>query len=358
MSPAVSAEVMEILAHACAREKAPEVHQWLARGLEHLLWWHLESGEGVKTCEVITWLRSEVAEQGAQGAWKEHATANLLRRLAAPARLEGLFAQLFSPDRQLRLTAVAQIHPFLALLGPVAAEPLVEQLSKEPDRVRRGRLMEALRACGNGAEAPLMGSLKSKKWFVVRNALNVLAEVGTADRVGELEPFLAFGDARVRLTAVRTLGRIGGRAAENALTRLLQGQEADLQYEALFILDELKARHSVPAMLDYLKAGRGRNRPDQDKVREKTLEVIGHLGSASAVPVLVDLLTWHKGFFRATREPLPARIAALRALKGLACAEGEDAIARALASEPPGPELDALRSALTEAEAGEPAPPK
>ena len=54
----------------------------------------------------------------------------------------------------------------------------------------------------------------------------------------------------------------------------------------------------------------------------------------------------------------PARIAALRALKGLACAEGEDAIARALASEPPGPELDALRSALTEAEAGEPAPPK
>ena len=341
--------LMETLPHAYGREKDPEVHQRFSRGVENILWFLVTSGDPCKASVFFGGLQDGVTELSGPAAWKEEATADLLCRLGTPERLDKLLMLLFSLERS---AAATQVHPFLAMLGPSAANHLTERLSRESDRGRRGRLLEALKACGHIAEAPLLESLKSSEWFVVRNALIVLAEVAGPERVPELEPFLDHGDARVRLAAIRTLGRMGGRVAEVALTRALQRPDSDLQLEVLFILDELKARNSVPALLELLKTSRGKTRPGLDKVREKTIEVIGHMGSGAAIPVLAELLARHKGIFRDSRESLAIRIAALQALYALGSVEGQEALAKSLATEPPGPERDALQQALTEALTG------
>jgi HEAT repeat protein len=343
---AILDELVGILDRAYAQEKDPEVHHWLDRGMEHLLWFLVDSPDPGHGCECLARLLDLVADQAPLPAWKEKATEDLRLRLASKERVDRILVHVFSLDR---VAAAEQVHPLLAMLPNAAAGHLVDRLAQEPDRGRRSRIMEALKAVGPIAEAPLLESLKSGEWFVIRNALIVLAEVSSQDRVPELAPLLEYPDPRVRLAAVRTLGRIGGRAAETALTRLLPRAEPGLQVEVLFLLDELKARNAVPVILELLKATRNRRLPDQDKVREKSLEVLGHLGSAATVPAIAELLARRKGFFRDSREPLSDRIGALRALCALGCPEGREAVAAALAAEPPGPELTALRHALAEA---------
>ncbi len=346
MPTAIMDELMETLSRCYGREKDPEVHRHFSKAVEHILWFLMESGDLQKAFTHFVGLQDVVTELSLPAAWKEEAAAQLLQHLGTPERLDKVLSLLFHLDRA---EAVAQVHPFLAILGPSAANHLVERLSRESDRGRRGRILEALKGCGHIAEAPLLESLKSSEWFVVRNALIVLAEVTGPERVPDLEPFLEHGDARVRLAAVRTLGRIGGRAAETALARVLQRPDAGLQLEAIFLLDELKARNAVPALLELLKVSKGKTRPGLDGVREKTIEVLGHLGASAAVPALTELLMRHKGFFRDGREPLSVRIAALRALYALGSVEGQEALAKALATEPAGPEREALQEALTEA---------
>ena len=346
MPGAIADELAEMLTRTYAREKDPEVHQWVSKAVEHFIWFKLDTSDPRPGCDSFARILDLVNDQGPLLPWKEAATNDLLARLSSPERLDRVLSQLFRLDRAV---AAEQIHPLLAMLPTSAANHLVERLSQEPERSRRGRIMDALKAFGPIAEGPLLESLHSQEWFVIRNTLIVLAEIAGPERVPDLQPFLEYPEPRVRLAAARTLGRIGGRGAETALTRILPRAEPGLQLEVLFLLDELKARTALPAIMELLRSARGKNRPDLDKVREKTLEVVGHLGSSTTVPALVELLARRKGFFRDSREPLADRIGALRALCALDCPEGDEAVDRTLAAEPPGPEREALLQALAAA---------
>jgi HEAT repeat protein len=205
-----------------------------------------------------------------------------------------------------------------------------------------------LKACGAVAEAPLLEALKAEEWFVVRNALIVLAEVAGPERIRELAPLLGHSDGRVVATAIRTLGRIGGRPAESALVPLLLHRDPAIQLEVLFVLGEMKAKQAVPALLELAKGGKGRLKPEQERVREKAVELLGLLESPSVLPVLEELLRRRKGFFRETKEPLAIRLACLRALVSLESGEAQEILRKVLAEEPKGDERDALNAALTE----------
>lgn len=69
---------------------------------------------------------------------------------------------------------------------------------------------------------PLLEALKSPAWFLVRNSLNILADVGDA-ACGEKDrgAYLRHGDGRVRRTAVRALWKLQGADASPALAALL-----------------------------------------------------------------------------------------------------------------------------------------
>jgi HEAT repeat protein len=198
------------------------------------------------------------------------------------------------------------------------------------------------------AEAPLLESLKAQEWFVVRNALIILAEITTPERVKELAPLLNHPDVRVVGAAIRAVGRVGGRQAETALAPLVLHRDPSIQMETLFILNEMKSKQAIPALIELIRAAKGRPRPEQEKVREKAVELLGTLESTSVIPVLQELLARKRSFFRDTRESLPIRLAALRALVQLDSQEAQETIRKAMEEEPKGSERDTLEAAFTE----------
>jgi HEAT repeat protein len=149
--------------------------------------------------------------------------------------------------------------------------------------------------------------------------------------------------------AIRAIGRLGGRNAENALIPLLNHRNPSLQMEVLFTLNDIKSKQAVPALIELVKGGKGRLKPEQERIREKALEMLGQLGSPSAIPALQELLARRRGFFREGKEPLPIRVLALKALLRLESQEAQQVIDRVFKEEPKGPEREALEAALTEA---------
>ncbi len=345
MPPEVMNELMEMLSRTYGREKDPDVHQWLSKAVEHILWFWVESGDPAMAHALFTDLQDVVTELSLPAPWKTQATADLLARLGAPDRLSKVLTQLFTMDRP---TATRRIHPYLKMLGASGAEQLVERLADEPDRAKRAHLLEALKACGSVAEAPLLESLKAPEWFVVRNALIILGEITTPERIKELAPLLNHADPRVVVAAIRAVGRIGGRPAEAALAPLVLHPDPSIQMETLFILQEMKSKQAIPALIERVKPQKGRSKPEQEKVREKAVELLGALESMSVVPILQELLGRKRSFFRDTKEPLSIRLAALRALVQLDSQEAQETIRKTLDEEPKGLERDALEAALTE----------
>ncbi len=342
MDPSLIQALMEILARAYGREKDPGVHSNFSHAVEHLLWFWVEQGSPQRAEAMFADLQDTVTELSIPAPWKEEATQALLARLGTPERLDKVLKQLFYLDRE---AAAVQVHPYLRMLGPAAAAQLVERLEAEKDRIRRGRLLEALKSCGSIAEAPLLESLKSAEWFVVRNALVVLGEVSSVDRLPEILGALKHRDARVVRAAVRAAGRVGGRQSEAPLVAMLPSAEPATQLEILFVLGELKAKGAVNAVAGLARL-KGKLKPGQDKVRDKAVETLGALGSAAAIPVLEGLLARKKGIFSESREPAELRILAFRALLSLGLPEGRQSAERLLELEPAGPEHEAFQAAL------------
>lgn len=344
MPAAVMKELMEILARAYGREKDPEVHRWFSLGVEHLLWFWVQEGSPERAEALFAELQDIVTELSLPAPWKEQATQDLLGRLGSPERIEQVLLQLFQLDRE---AAAVRVHPYLRMLGSRASNHLVERLWEEKDRGRRGRLLEALKDCGQTAEAPLLESLRSSEWFVVRNALVILGEIASPESLPALLATLKHADPRVVRAAVLAVGRLGGRQAEAALIPLVAHRDPATQMEVLFALADMKAKNAVPALAELCRP-RSRLKPAQERVREKAVEILGKLGSPTAIPALEALLVRRKGFFGESREPAPIRILAFRALLALGTADALRAADLALSVEPPGEERDAFMAGLDE----------
>ena len=120
-----------------------------------------------------------------------------------------MWRQLASPD-QLRtalreaaidFTLVDQLVPRLKL---AAADPLLDALEASPSRAIRRKLLELLVQLGPEAATVIVARLPDERWYVVRNMLMLLADLG--DQNVELgTTYARHADGRVRREAVRIL---------------------------------------------------------------------------------------------------------------------------------------------------------
>ena len=130
----------------------------------------------------------------------------------APERSRAALAmwrQLASPD-QLRtalrevpidFTLVDQLVPRLKL---AAADPLLDALEAFPSRAIRRKLLDLIVQLGPEAATVITARLPDERWFVVRNMLMLLADLGEQTlEIGTA--YARHSDARVRREAIRIL---------------------------------------------------------------------------------------------------------------------------------------------------------
>jgi len=301
--------------------------QWSCQALEALLAHWMQSLRFEEVYAAMQALEAYGLTTSAAPDWKRRLVRDLLSRLASPPNLAFLVPLLHARETQLNLP---QLHGLLTLFGSPAAQYLVVCLELEEDRTRRVHLLAALRAIGVPAVPALVDALASGLWYMARNALDLLTEIGHAGALPHASLALEHRDPRVRKSALRAVAALGTSSqVVDALVPLLSRAEPDFQLAILAVLGELgpEAVSGAPVLLQLLADNKGQS-PETARVRLRILEVLGRMRANTSVPALLDL--FRKKGLLSGREGAAVRIAAVKALEAIGTRESRESLALAL----------------------------
>ncbi len=164
------------------------------------------------------------------------------------------------------------------------------------------------------------------RWFVVRNAVTILGEVG-GDRAVELvTSALAHTDARVRREALLALAKVGGEDAGMLVYGMIEDPDPEVRLAAAMAAGALKVERALKPLLHLLESERN---PD---VTVAVLHALGQLGDPGATNAVEKRAVG--SFF--SRPPTEVRIAAYRALHKIGTPRAQSLIGDAAEDKDPG----------------------
>jgi hypothetical protein len=318
-------------------EAVPAIHAITTQALETVLACLVIRGEAPLAQAMIQEMEGLCAFLEDSPEWRGQGLVQLRGRLCAEDLMSAAVENLHRAEAEDMLTDAI---PYFEFLGEPAARYLVATLGEEPDRKRRGRLLDVIRVLGPVAIPALQDGLHSPTWYLVRNTLNLMADMGDAGLLDEVVVCLRHADGRVRRSAVRALWKLGGPAGGKHLLACLPGSDPETQMEILFGLGQIQTPEAVPALVELAKNG-----GNAERLRIKTIETLGQISSPAAIPGLLELVR-RKGRIFTSAEGTDIRIAAARALLAIGTPQAELGLRQVVADEPRNQDRDALQRIL------------
>lgn len=315
-----------------AWEQEPAIHRWTTDALEALFGALVSRGELHHVMADFQELEGLCGFLEDQAPWRSQAIRKLHTSLTTTTLMDEALAQVFDAKRD---RVIAEVYPYLEFLGNRMASHLVLRLGGEADRTHRGRLVEAVRSLGQAAVPPLIEALGSPAWYLVRNSLTLLSDLGDAGCMPAIVPLLRHPEPRVRRTAVRALWKLGGPAAETHLLAQMKDTDVETMKEILFALGQLRSEGSLTQV-----SALAQDKRVLEQIRIQALDTLGLIASPKAMPALLDCLR-RKTFFSGG-EPPAIRLAAARALVALGTPQSIGELQRVADREPKGEEREAL----------------
>ena len=322
-------KLRELLVKHITLEMDPEALGWMCQGIESLVSQAMVKPDlDYASHQVEAILDLAVSSTSKAGGTKiSQALHDLYLRMAGARNVNALLPLIHQKQTE---PIASQLPRLLGLLGQPAARHLVYCLGQEEDRPKRHQLLDALRSIGSKAELPLREALAAPEWYLVRNVVSLLGELGEASAFDDVALTLSHKDARVRRMAAKALGQLDAGRAVPLLLKTLPKADPNTLLELVIQLGDMKDPRAVSPLVELLQNGNFPG-PEAEKLRQAVLESLGAIGSPEVVPVLSKLFK-KKGFL-GRLEPLPLRMAAARALGSIGTREAREAIALALGIE-------------------------
>ena len=184
-------------------------------------------------------------------------------------------------------------------------EALVEALVAAPSIADRRVFYDALKELHSGIRT-LMFMLGDPRWYVVRNAAELLGEMKSTEAEPQLTKLLQHRDDRVRTAAAAAIAKLGGTAAVRGLRASLRdGGGGELSAR---VSEALRTEgNSVDSLI------RAVDREEDSRVQMAMLAALGQLGTPAAVDKLLEIARSDKKLLARSR-PTPMRVAAVHAL--------------------------------------------
>jgi HEAT repeat protein len=222
-----------------------------------------------------------------------------VRRLWTPAVLRCV-AELLPRRRE----NYEQYMTILTRAEDAGVEALVEALISAPSITDRRVYYDALLRLRTGVRT-LVHMLGDPRWYVVRNAAELLGELRVAEADEELTALLSHPDDRVRAAAATALAKLGSASAAKGVRGILREAPAELRELAAGALATNRAS-SVDSLI------RAYDRETDQNVQMAILAALGQLGTPEAVKKLAEIASTDRRFFKS--RPTPMRVAAVHAL--------------------------------------------
>lgn len=223
-----------------------------------------------------------------------------VRRLSKPALLRAVAGLVVKyPERK------QSCYDVLRATGEDGAEALIEQVAQARTTEERQSLLEVLGELPDAVTA-LKRMLGDSRWFVVRNAADLLGEMAAKDAEEALVGLLRHTDDRVRRSATNALLKVGTPDAVKGVYEAVGDSSPEVRMQAAASLSTRKDGKTAATLI---RAIEGENDAD---VQFAMIAALGKVATTEAVQKLVKLAEPEGRLFR-KKSPL-LRVAAVQAL--------------------------------------------
>ena len=276
----------------------------LVRSLSLVMERYVEQGD----LERLEFVVNHLKGLEARGRRPAGFTTEVVKSAFSREALSDLLARLSDPTSE----EADRVRRFLLSMGDCLHPVLLEVLTESDNRDVRRLILGLFHASGGVASHHLLPLLRDARWYVVRNAVQLVGEsrdaTGDPEVTSQLESLLHHPDVRVRREVVRTLSSSGEIRAASLLARALQDEDSSVRTLAVRGLSRHPARGYFSVLLEQVENRTFDGRPPEEI--QAFLDVLAVMGGEAAVEVLSKL--WKRRMF-GTRA-LGVRIAAVQAL--------------------------------------------
>ena len=223
-----------------------------------------------------------------------------VRRMSKPTLLRAVAQQL--PRRREQHD---QLMAVLARAGEDGADAVIEQLTSAPSIGDRRVYFDALVRLNAGVSA-LIHMLGDARWYVARNAADLLGEMQAPEAEVPLTEALHHDDDRVRRAASSALTKLGTPRALQALHVALRDNSPQVREQAVAGLATRKGQKTASTLVKAL------DEETDLEVQQTILAALGRLATPDAVQKLIKAAEPEGRLFR--KKSVAYRVAAVHAL--------------------------------------------
>jgi HEAT repeat protein len=223
-----------------------------------------------------------------------------LRRLSKPALLRAVAGMLIkNPERK------QSNYDILKRTGEDGAEAVIEQVGQARTAEERAALIEVLEELPEAVSA-LIRMLGDSRWFVVRNAADLLGELVAVKAEDALVLLLRHTDDRVRRSATNALLKLGTPDAVKGVYEAVNDSSPEVRMQAAAAI---ATRKDGKTSATLIRAIDGEGDPD---VQLAMIAALGKVATPEAVAKLVKMAAPEGRLFR--KKDAGMRMAAVQAL--------------------------------------------
>lgn len=188
---------------------------------------------------------------------------------------------------------------YLKHLPWAAIDPLLYSLGELNEYKARRAVCSVLAELGKEQIDILARGLDDERWYVIRNVIMILGEIGHPKTINYLKKTIRHPDFRVRKETLKAAVRLNMNEGDDFMILSLSDPDIKIQLFSLDSLIKTNSRRGIKAIEHIIKDKKFKDRtPEQIK---KFLETYAILGQDSALAFLM-LLTKKKLFFSTGRE--------------------------------------------------------
>ena len=223
-----------------------------------------------------------------------------VRRLTKPTLIRGI-AGLLPRRPELR----DALHAVFLRLGSDGAEALIDLLTSSDSLTDRRAYLAALVKIRD-AVPTLIHLLGDNRWYVVRNAIDLLGEMRAAEAENALLEVVTHREERVRRSAATALARLGTLRSVQAVEKMATDPVPEVRAHAAQGLGGVKSSRAVGVL------ARALDREVDPEVQAVILAALGRQATDEAVARLTKAAEPDGRLFK--RKPTALRLAAVQAL--------------------------------------------
>ncbi len=306
---AAKSSIWELLVELTSVASADEAAMLLEGILTHV---NRAAEEGKEQLVADTLCALAAGEDARTDAQVKRAYTMAIRTLRKP-RVARILARLIAQ----RPENASQLRGVLERWGQEGTEAMIDELAVAETMAERRALFDALVAV-KAATPSILAMLHDKRWFVLRNAAELLGELPSPEGEAPLAKLLLHEDERVRRAAAVSLGKIATGNAFAALRTALRDESAEVRLVAATALGSWKRSTSSQSLVVALD---GEENAD---VQLQIIATLGRVATPDAVQRLIALAEPGGTVFK--RKAAGLRLAAVEALGEAATPEAVTAL--------------------------------